>query len=242
MKPIIRGRCRCEELRELSLERAEARRLGTQITSRYDARRLRRVVNATGAVDVRHVRIARWAAVGRCLEDGSTEAGDSPAHGEAPVNCTAVRGMSCDRAFLLNALYRKSDRDATRWSSGPRARVLRCIEECDDRSRVPPLTAVMAPREPRAGSSDDQYCAVDRRSYCEMSHVMGVSEGTAARRRMRRAFAPNSTSAGRSATRLPHAERRQISSRSSRAASASAGRGSLACSGRPNGGLRSMGT
>src|SRR4051794_20324200 len=72
---LLAARCRRVQLRELALERAEARRPGAHVAQRDDRRRLRRVVDAAAAVVGGQLRIARRAVVRRCREDGSTEAG-----------------------------------------------------------------------------------------------------------------------------------------------------------------------
>jgi hypothetical protein len=65
-------------------------------------------------------------------------------------------------------------------SSRSRARVLRCLEERDDRSGVPAVAAAVAHRDSRAESAGDQYCPGDCQGYCDISHVNHVSRQTAA--------------------------------------------------------------
>ena len=80
------GGADASELSDLAFMRSKARVLGAHVTQRHNAGMLSLVAEVTGVVDVWQMRTARRAAGGRCLEDSSTETGDSPAHGSAPVN------------------------------------------------------------------------------------------------------------------------------------------------------------
>jgi hypothetical protein len=88
----------------------------------------------------------------------------------------AVRGTTCDRAFLLNALHRRQIRP----NAVGRHATVRAYYGVSGvrrpRQRAAP-TAMMARRDPRADSSGDQYCAVGCRSYCEIRHVDGRFRG-----------------------------------------------------------------